>query len=196
MRKRVKSSLICPLLAVLFVLGTSLQAAEIKGVGFEDHILVEGTPLRIQGVALMKWAGFINVYAGALYLPENHSSEDWNTDISKSLELSYFHGIKAADFASASDKLLKKVLNDAEYASLSARLKTFYALFRDVEPGDRYRLIYLPGRGTELHLNDELLGTAPGADFAGAYFGIWLGEKPISKGFRDHLLAGGTENGL
>jgi len=189
MRKRLKSPLTCVLLALLFLLGTSLQAAEIKGVGFEDQILVEGTSLKIQGVALMKWAGFINVYAGALYLPEAHSSTAWDDDITKSLELSYFHGIKAADFGSSSDKLLKNALTEAEYDSLSERLKTFYGLFRDVSPGDRYRLSYSPGKGTELHWNDELLGTAPGADFAQAYFGIWLGDKPINKSFRDRLLA-------
>jgi hypothetical protein len=180
------------LLVLLVLPKVSLQAAEIKGVQFAEQITVEGTPLKVRGVALLKWAGFVNVYAGALYLPEEYRSEDWDDDISKSLELSYFHAIKAADFGVASDKLLKKNLTEADYGSMLERLKAFYGLFRDVEPGDRYRLIYLPGRGTELQLNDELLGTAPGADFAVAYFGIWLGEKPINKGFRDHLLAGGA----
>jgi hypothetical protein len=174
------------------LLGTGLQAAEIKGVGFAEKILVEGTPLRIRGVALLKWAGLVNIYAGALYLPEEHGSGDWDDDIAKSLELSYFHGIKAADFGSASDKLLKKALTEAEYASLSERLELFYRLFRDVRPGDRYRLIYRPGQGTELLLNEEQLGSAPGADFAVAYFGIWLGKKPINEGFRDRLLAAGA----
>jgi len=37
-------------------------------------------------------------------------------------------------------------------------------------------------------LNNESQGTIPGQDFAFAYFGIWLGEKPINKKFRDRLL--------
>ncbi len=33
------------------------------------------------------------------------------------------------------------------------------------------------------------MGSVPGHDFAVAYFGIWLGDNPINKTFRDKLLA-------
>ncbi len=192
MQKKLSPLWTLTLLVLLILPTTSLQAAEIKGVEFADQIMIEEIPLKIRGVALLKWAGFFNIYAGALYLPKGHDSGEWNDEIAKSLELSYLHGIKAADFGSASEKLLKKNLTKTEYASLSERLKAFYMLFRDVKPGDRYRLTYLPGRGTELHWNGELLGSASGADFARAYFGIWLGDKPINKSFRDRLFAGDT----
>lgn len=192
MQKKLNPLWTLALLVLLLLLNTSLHAAAIKGIQFAEQIMVEETPLKIRGVALLKWAGFVNIYAGALYLPEDHDSGAWDDDISKSLELSYFHSIKAADFGSASDKLLKEALTGAEYDRLSERLKTFYGLFRDVSPGDHYRLVYRPGKGTELQLNDEPLGIAPGANFAVAYFGIWLGEKPINKAFRDHLLKGGV----
>jgi hypothetical protein len=32
------------------------------------------------------------------------------------------------------------------------------------------------------------MGSVPGHDFAVAYFGLWLGDKPINKTFRDALL--------
>lgn len=191
-KKRVKLFLACVLIISLFLPSVNLQSAEIKGVGFVEKIMIEETPLRVRGVALLKWAGFINVYAGAFYLPEEHVSAVWEQDVAKGLELSYFRTIKAEEFGIASDKLLQDTLTEVEYRGLSERLKSFYSLFRDVKPGDRYRLIYQPGRGTELHLNDQLLGTAAGADFARAYFGLWLGEQPISKGFRDRLLSGGA----
>ncbi|MEE4252865.1 MAG: chalcone isomerase family protein, partial [Desulfuromusa sp.] len=35
-------------------------------------------------------------------------------------------------------------------------------------------------------------GAVPGADFAVAYFGIWLGPQPIDKKFRDRLLRGNS----
>ncbi|MFM8357803.1 MAG: chalcone isomerase family protein, partial [Verrucomicrobiota bacterium] len=60
--------------------------------------------------------------------------------------------------------------------------------YRDIRPGDRYTLTYLPGRGTTLRLNDTELVTIEGADFAGAYFRIWLGDDPISPALRDQLL--------
>ena len=190
MQKRLNSLWTWTLLALLLLPSTNLQAAEIKGVEFAEDIMVGQAPLRVRGVALLKWAGVVSVYAGAFYLPEGHASASWYDEVSKGLELSYFRKIKAEEFGYASNRLLQDSLSDAEFQRLSQRLKQFYALFRDVKPGDRYRLIYRPGRGTELHLNDELLGTAPGADFARAYFGIWLGENPINKSFRNHLLAG------
>lgn len=190
MQKGLKSPWTLALLVLLLLPSTILQAAEIKGVPFAEEIMVEETRLRVRGVALLKWAGVVSVYAGAFYLPEGNAAAVWNEDISKSLELFYFRRIKAEEFGSASDRLLQDNLSDAEYRGLAKRLKQFYGLFRDVEPGDRYRLIYRPDKGTELHLNDELLGTAPGADFAIAYFGIWLGERPIDKSFRDRLLGG------
>jgi hypothetical protein len=46
----------------------------------------------------------------------------------------------------------------------------------------------LPGRGTELALNGTPLGTLVGTDFSRALFGVWPGEKPIDRSFRDTLL--------
>ena len=63
-------------------------------------------------------------------------------------------------------------------------------MYRDVEPGDRYRLTYEPGRGTTLSHNGQRLGTIEGADFAADYFGLWLGADPLSESFRDELLSG------
>ena len=63
------------------------------------------------------------------------------------------------------------------------------ALYRDVKPGDRYSLTYLPGRGTELALNGEPLGLIAGSDFASAYFSIWLGPKPLDAALKAQLLS-------
>jgi len=163
-------------------------AAEIKSVTFADSVVVKGTELELRGVAVLKWAMFFDVYAGAFYLPKGYLGSDWTKDVPKRLELSYFRKFKAADFAGSSDKLLRRELSEAEYQHLADRLEIFYGLFQEVRPGDRYSLNYSPGFGTELRLNDQPLGAVPGNDFAVAYFGLWLGQKPIDKKFRDRLL--------
>jgi hypothetical protein len=63
------------------------------------------------------------------------------------------------------------------------------ALYEDVVAGDRYALTYRPDLGTELSKNGRHLRTIPGADFAAAYFGIWLGDAPLDDALRDQLLA-------
>ena len=64
-------------------------------------------------------------------------------------------------------------------------------MYRDVNPGDRYARTYVPDQGTELSYNGQPLITIQGADFAAAYFGIWLGKDPIDKDMRSRLIKGG-----
>jgi hypothetical protein len=65
-----------------------------------------------------------------------------------------------------------------------------HALYRDVKPGDRCSLTYLPGVGTWLTLNGQILGTVAGAEFAAAYFAIWFGQQPMDASLKRKLLGG------
>lgn len=188
-KKRARKS-IWVISALLMSMVSFGHAAEIKGVRFADTVIVDQAELNVRGLAVLKWAMLFDVYAGAFYLPEGVLGRSWTNDIPKRLELAYFREIKARDFADSSDQLLRRNLSPEKFQALEDRLKTLYQLFRDVAPGDRYSLTYSSGNGTELRLNDHPLGVITGADFAVAYFGIWLGEKPIRKGFRDKLLGG------
>jgi hypothetical protein len=190
----LKKLLICFGLLAIFTSQACL-AAEIKGVSFADQVELEKHAVRLQGVAVLKWAMLFDVYAGAFYLPDNVAGSAWAEDVPKKLEISYFRDIEAKGFADASDKILRDNLPGVEYQALAERLRVFYSFFRDVKPGDRYSIDYTPEQGTELRLNNQSLGRVPGADFAVAYFGIWLGENPISKTFRDKLLNGRQEKG-
>ena len=175
-------------LVMLVAMAGLARAVEIKDVFFRDTLIVDQAELRLNGVAVLKWAMLFDVYAGALYLPEGVSGQAWSNDIAKRLEISYFREIESKDFVKASDKLLRETLLPADYQALERRLQTFYGFFRDVQPGDRYSINYIPEKGTELRLNEQSLGRVPGADFAVAYFGLWLGAEPISKKFRNRLL--------
>jgi hypothetical protein len=74
------------------------------------------------------------------------------------------------------------------YIQLRSRIDYHNSLYEDVQPGDRYSLTYIPGKGTELALNGEPKGTIEGADFAAAVFSIWLGPEPINESFKRHIL--------
>ncbi len=178
----------CMLVVLLVTMVGLAQAVEINGVRFSDSLVVDQNELELNGVAVLTWALLFDVYAGALYLPADVRGQGWSNDVAKRLELAYFREIEAKGFAEASDKLLQDNLMPAEYQSLAKRLQAFYGFFQDVKPGDRYSINYIPEKGTELRLNEQPLGSVPGADFAAAYFGIWLGAEPISKDFRNRLL--------
>ncbi len=108
----------------------------------------------------------------------------------KRLEISYLVAIRGEDFDKGAAPVLRRNLSAGELETLKERLARLNAAYHDVQPGDRYTLSYDPARGTELSLNGTPLVTIEGADFAAAYFGIWLGREPIDEGLKRSLLKG------
>lgn len=176
------------LVIALSLPGMSVHGAEIEGVFFEDSIALDGTTLEIRGTGLFRFKLIIKAYVGALYMLEETPSERVLADTPKRLEIEYFHAIKGEDFGSASNKIMSRNVDADVFKSLKPRLDKLNALYRDVQPGDRYSLTYVPGKGTELALNGDPLGVVEGDDFASALYAMWLGEKPMNNSFRQQLL--------
>ena len=177
---------ICLITLLMF---TSLAyGAEVEDVVFEDSITVDGNTLSARGTGLFRYLGFIKAYVGVLYMPDDISSEDVLADIPKRLELEYFHPIKGEDFGAATNKILFNNLDAETLERIRPRVELHNSLYRDVKPGDRYSLTYVPGRGTELAFNGKPLGLIEGVDFAAAIYAMWLGDKPMNKSFRRQLM--------
>ena len=164
-----------------------IEAVTIEDVTFEDTYDAGRTTLVLHGAGVLRrfvWKG----YAAALYLEEGATPETVLSDTPKRLELQYFRSIKGPDFGIAADKVLAKNFPEEMIAPLRERLDRINRYYRDVKPGDRYALTYLPRRGTELSYNGKALVLIEGADFASAYFAIWLGKNPIDKALKDQLI--------
>ncbi|WP_084167728.1 chalcone isomerase family protein [Pelobacter seleniigenes] len=188
---RFFGALIAGILLSMFALLPGAVAAEKSAEAeFPERAVLDQYELKLSGTAVLTWALLFDVYAGAFYLPDGVSGADWAEDVPKRLDIAYYRSFTAEELVAASDQLLRENLTETDYLSLARRLQPFYRWFRNVEPGDRYSLAYQPRIGTELRLNGQLLGTVPGADFAVAYLGLWLGSEPISEPFRDALLQG------
>lgn len=182
---------ILTIILILLLAGSptaALNQVEIEGVAFARSRTVSGTPLELQGYGLLRYMVFIKAYVGALYLPPAVPAADALGPVAKRLELQYFHAIKAADFGRATRAKIVDNVTPEQARQLDSRIDQLAAIYRDVQPGDRYALTFIPGRGTELRLNDSALGTIPGSDFASAVFSVWLGRNPIDTDFRDVLL--------
>lgn len=187
------ATVLAALLPAAFLPATAL-AAEIEGVEFPDEIKVSedpAVPLKVFGTGLLRYRVVFRGYVAALYLPEGVPGERALDDVPRRLELSYFWSIDGEDFGEAANQLLARSLGERELEALKPKLERLHRAYRDVRPGDRYALTYVPDVGTELRLNDEQLVTIPGEDFARAYFGIWLGDEPLDEGLRDKLLRRG-----
>jgi len=177
------------LTGLLFVaMPNSGSAALLEGVSFSDSIQAGSITLPLRGVGLAKFLRTISLYVAALYLPSGTESDRVLEDVPKRLELSYFRSIKAGDFGRAAEKVLADNVPPERLTALAPRIAQLHRLYEDVKPGDRYGLTYTPGVGTELALNGVVKGTVEGADFAAAYFAIWLGPNPINEALKLRLL--------
>ena len=184
------------ILVIALVVVTSIAAmptfaagnVSVGDVVFQETVTIADTELKLKGAAVLRYLSIFKAYAGAFYLPQGAASWAAGGDVPCRLELSYYRAIKAADFDRATRKKMADNVDAAAYAGLAERLDRFNALYRDVQPGDRYALNYIPGLGTELTLNGDSLGRIQGADFAAALFAIWLGANPIDDAFKAALL--------
>ncbi len=174
------------LLAWLLV---SVQAIGAEGDAFAEQKTIDGYALTLRGSDLLRYMVFIKAYEGALYLQEGKTADQaLDEGTARCLVLHYFQPIKAGDFAEATTEMIKKNVSPERFAFLLPKIDKFNAFYRDITPGDRYTAAYTPENGTRLWLNGNLLGRVAGAEFASAFFAIWIGENPIDKKFRDRLL--------
>jgi hypothetical protein len=162
--------------------------ALVEGVAFARQVQVDGRDLPLRGLGLLRYMVFIKAYVAALYLPETVRAEDALSEVPRHLEIEYFHAIAAGDFAKATTASIERNTSLVTFRRLEPTITSFNALYRDVKPGDRYALTYVPGAGTTLSWNGAPLGTVPGAEFAAGLFGIWLGPNPLDRDLKRLLL--------
>jgi len=163
----------------------------VDGVAFTRSYVGEGLSLRLRNAALLRYKVFFRGYVVGLYLPEGTDPAAALGEVPKRLEFHYFWEIPGPAFGKAGEEIIARNVAAATLANLRGRLDRINRAYRDVKPGDRYALTYLPGKGTELSLNGSPLLVVEGDDFAAAYFSIWLGEKPIDAGLKNELLRKG-----
>jgi len=169
-------------------------AAENSGIQYRDQIKVDGRELSLHGIGLLKWKYLVKVYLVGLYKPAQVPISRVLEDIPKRLEYYFFVDMKASDFQDTGFQLMANNVGEEKAKSLLGELEALNSLYQDVKEGQRYTLTYLPGKGVEMALDDELLGVVQGAEFAAAYFSIWLGPNPVSKSLRDGMFDPATRS--
>jgi len=163
-------------------------SAQRESVAFDDYISVNGYRLSTRGSGILEYLGFIDAYAGALYVEEGAPAEKALDDVAKRIEIEYFQRLDGEDFGPVTTKAVARNVDGETFKRLQDRIDYHNSLYVDVAPGDRYALTYTPGNGTVLTLNGNPLGVIEGADFASAIFAVWLGPEPLDASLRRQLL--------
>jgi len=186
-----KGSVPAFLLAALVAAGAPLDtsfAYEVGGVRFSERVPAGDSDLVLTGAGILRYKVVFRGYAAALYLPPGTPEAAALSGVAKRLEFEYFWSIPGPEFGKAAEPILRRNAGERAVASLRERIDRLNHHYRDIKPGDRYALTFVPGRGTELSLNGTPLVTIEGDDFAAAYFAIWLGPDPIDRDLKKHLL--------
>lgn len=171
-------------IALLFLLALPLAAAlDVPASLDEDEIRFS-----LVGKGTFRWKRIVLAYDACLHGPATNQSTNLLNGGPLRLEIHYRREFSAADIVSGGNALLRRNISDDLYRKLESRLEKLNRAYVDVKPGDRYTLTFTPEKGTTLRLNGRPLVTIEGADFAAAYFRIWLGADPISPALRDQLL--------
>ena len=152
--------------------------------------------MNLMGKGEVYYMGFIKVYDVGLYANTKSSGEGiMGSETSRCLKLTYDVSLAVKDFVLGAKTILARQHPPEEMAKLRQEIDMLHAAYRDVQKGDSYYLCYdAPRRLTTLTLNDTELVAVPSKEFAEAYFGIWLGAKPIDERLRDRLLSGSEKN--
>lgn len=164
-------------------------------LGFFRSIVAMASGLLLSNQALAKltkvgageahW-GFIKLYDASFFVEKGAKPADYLADNTPAqLRLCYARKLTVQNFIDGANHALPKDLPQAQRAAVAKLHKSY----RPVNKGDCYTLDYKPTQGTKLKFNDKTLTTIHTKGFKRTYFGIWLGEKPLSKTLKAKLLS-------
>lgn len=141
-----------------------------------------------QGVASWMW---FDVYQAALFIDKNMTSQSLtekqllSPDMPLKLELCYKREVTPSQFIEGANHVLSKALS----SEVQAQVDALHASYELVGKGDCYALIYTPNNHlTQLKLNDKLVFSTDIKPFKSVYFGIWIGQNPLSTSLKESLL--------
>ena len=141
--------------------------------------------LKQVGQATAYWASFIPVYDASLMVSENTNRNNLLAeDTAIELQLCYRTSLTADDFIEAAQQALPNPLP----TDIQLAVDRLHQAYEGVKPSDCYQLVYHPETGTELRLNQTLKFQDQTPGFKATYFGIWLGNKPLSKEVKSKLM--------
>ena len=138
------------------------------------------------GEGTARW-GLFKIYSDAFFTDANLTLKQALADNTPArLELCYARELSVSDFIKGAQQALPESL-PLELEGAVARL---HAAYQPVNPGDCYHLDFQPERGSALILNGKTLVQIDTPGFKAVYFGIWLGQQPLSESLKRSLIAG------
>lgn len=103
------------------------------------------------------------------------------------LELVYDMSLKGRDIAERSVKEMREQ-GQADEGKLKRWGEEMAKIFPDIRKGDTLVGVSIPGKEARFYTRDKFIAAVADAEFARAFFDIWLSEKTSAPGVRARLL--------
>ncbi len=138
------------------------------------------------GSGTARW-GIFKVYEAKFFTEANSTlAQALSEQTSARLELCYARDLSVENFIEGAQSGLPESLT----ADLQQAVDRLHAAYQPVKQGDCYHLDFQPEQGTRLILNGKTLVQIDTPGFKTLYFGIWLGEQPLSMALKRSLTVG------
>lgn len=177
-------------LFLLVSLASPVKARDIADVNIPEDLTVEnGVTLHLNGAGIRNKV-FFKIYIAELYM--QHPSSDIAKVIAdegqKRVVMHFLYDELGKDkLVEAWNEGFRANVDQQQLASLQARINQFNAMFDNVKKSDEVFLDYIPGKGTQVTIRNQVKGLVTGKDFNDALLAIWLGKDPISSELRKEL---------
>ncbi len=170
----------------LVMLWTILFAVSAQAGAAPAYIQHELAEARLAGQGSYRWFG-LKLYDAYLWQEPTAVNPASSMDSKFILELVYARHLYGERIASASISEIRK-LGFGSPTQHDAWLKLMQSVFPDVRKGTRLSGVYLPNKGLRFYLDGRLLHEIADAEFARAFFSIWLDERTSAARLRSQLL--------
>ncbi len=124
-----------------------------------------------------------HVYDATLWV----AADAYAPDAALALDIRYAMDIRGADLSTRSIEEMRK-LGHRDPARLARWEDAMRRVFPDIRAGERLVGVHLPGREARFYNQQGLLGAVADAEFARAFFAIWLDERTSEPQLRRRLL--------
>jgi hypothetical protein len=182
-------------LAVLVGMLTFIVAAEgfakdFSGVKFADEVTIGQQPCKLVGVGMRKKL-VVDVYCGALYMqqPTQDPQQVINAEQPKRVLLHVvYKQVEPHQWVEGWQEGFNKNSPNPDPA-LNEKINQFSKCFTEtVKRGQEVQITYIPDKGTEVMINQQVKATILGGDFMKALWSIWFGKHPASEGLMKGML--------
>lgn len=165
-------------LAAMFL---TLAGAVSAAPPLPDAVTRDFPGLKAQGDARLRFFG-IHVYDASLWAPGAWSAQERFV-----LDIRYAIAIRGKALTERSLKEMRGqgFTDEAKLARWSSEMDR---VFPDLQPGDRLVGAFVPGKEARFYNDKGPLGVVADAEFARAFFAIWMDEKTSEPGLRAKLL--------